>query len=298
MASTDDRVINGNTISAQIRTELKAEVDKLKADGLAVPGLVVILVGDRTDSATYVRMKEKACQEIGFNSTILRYPANIAQDEIVAKLKELNEDANVHGILVQVPLPEHMNEYEVLDVISREKDVDGFHPLNIGKLALKGHEPDFVPCTPKGCMELLKRSGVDVAGKKAVVLGRSNIVGIPISLLLLNANATVTVCHSRTKNVEEICRDADILVAAIGQPEYVKKDWVKEGAVIIDVGINSVPDATKKTGYRLVGDVSKDAYDRASKYTPVPGGVGPMTVAMLMQNTLQSARKWYAKQSK
>jgi len=199
----------------------------------------------------------------------------------------------VHGILVQLPLPSHINERKVLEAVNYDKDVDGFHPINIGNLAMKGHDPKFIPCTPKGCIELLKRENIEIDGKNAVVLGRSNIVGIPMALLLINHNATVTVCHSRTKDIPSIVKQADIIVAAVGKPEMVKKEWVKPGAVVIDVGINSVKDETRKSKSRLVGDVSRDVAEVAGRITPVPGGVGPMTVAMLLQNTLNSAKQQY-----
>ncbi|XP_049852445.1 uncharacterized protein LOC126331450 [Schistocerca gregaria] len=288
------KLIDGKATAADITSEIKKRVSELVQAGHPPPGITVLLIGDRTDSATYVSMKQRACQDIGFVSNIIKYPKDVDEDQIVKKLNELNSDPLVHGILVQLPLPPHLDEKRITGLISIEKDVDGFHVINMGKLAMKGHEPNTVPCTPKGCLELLKRYSIPISGKNAVVLGRSNIVGIPMALLLLNENATVTICHSKTENIPEICRTADILVAAIGRAQYVKRDWIKPGATIIDVGMNSIPDATKKSGYRLVGDVDPDAYDVAGMYTPVPGGVGPMTVAMLMQNTLNSALKWYA----
>jgi 5,10-methylene-tetrahydrofolate dehydrogenase/methenyl tetrahydrofolate cyclohydrolase len=219
-------------------------------------------------------------------------PADASQEEIEAVVRRLNDDPDIHGILVQLPLPNHIDEEKILSLISLEKDVDGFHPLNIGRLSMKGRDPLFIPCTPAGCIELLVRSGVEIEGKEAVVLGRSNIVGLPVSMLLLHRNATVTICHSRTKDLPATCRQADILVAAVGRPEMVKADWVKPGAAVIDVGINRVEDATKKRGYRLVGDVDFEDVNQVAGYlTPAPGGVGPMTIAMLMWNTLAGAKR-------
>lgn len=297
-------VIDGKAIAETIRGELKERVEQMKAELGVQPGLAVILVGERRDSATYVRSKKKACAEVGIESFGIDYPADVTQDELVAKIQELNADERVHGILVQLPLPPHINEHYVLDMILPEKDVDGLHPLNVAQLAnTKTHAPgrsawsfdaiDFhVSCTPQGCIELLDRSGVTIEGKNAVVLGRSNIVGIPVALLLMQRNATVTIAHSRTKDIEEVVGRADIVVAAVGRAEMVKGSWIKPGAVVIDVGINSVDDATKKNGYRLVGDVNyEECKEKASQITPVPGGVGPMTIAMLLRNTVNGARR-------
>lgn len=281
-------IIDGKAIAATIREEIKSEVSTMKTK----PGLAVVIVGERKDSQTYVRMKRKACEEVGIESFHAEIPETATEKEVLDVVKKFNADARVHGILVQLPLPKHMDEEKILAAISIEKDVDGFHPENIGKLAMKGHEPLFVPCTPKGCVELLKRSGVDPSGKNAVVVGRSNIVGMPAAMLLMGANATVTVVHSKTQNPKKICREADIIVAACGSAEMVKRDWVKPGAVVIDVGTNSVDDKTKKSGYRLVGDVDYENVRKvASKITPVPGGVGPMTIAMLLSNTLASGKR-------
>jgi 5,10-methylene-tetrahydrofolate dehydrogenase/methenyl tetrahydrofolate cyclohydrolase len=281
-------IIDGKAIAATIREEIKSEVSTMKTK----PGLAVVIVGERKDSQTYVRMKRKACEEVGIESFHAEIPGTATEKEVLDVVKKFNADARVHGILVQLPLPKHMDEEKILAAISIEKDVDGFHPENIGKLAMKGHEPLFVPCTPKGCVELLKRSGVDPSGKNAVVVGRSNIVGMPAAMLLMGANATVTVVHSKTQNSKKICREADIIVAACGSAEMVKRDWVKPGAVVIDVGTNSVDDKTKKSGYRLVGDVDYENVRKvASKITPVPGGVGPMTIAMLLSNTLASGKR-------
>jgi len=268
------------------------------------PGLAVILVVERRDSASYVKSKKAACAEIGINSYGIDYPATVTQDELLLKIDELNNDDKVNGILVQLPLPTHIDEQVVINRISPTKDVDGLHPLNVAQLAnTKTHAPGraawsfdsigfHVSCTPQGCIELLDRSGVQIEGKDAVVLGRSNIVGIPVALLLMQRNATVTIVHSRTRNMEEAIRRADIVVAAVGKAELVKGSWLKPGAVVIDVGINSVDDATKKAGYRLVGDVDfEDCKSHASLITPVPGGVGPMTIAMLLRNTVNGTRR-------
>jgi len=255
------------------------------------PGLAVVLVGERKDSQTYVRMKKQAAEKTGMRFWLKEIPETVQQQELLKIVQDLNADKEVHGLIIQLPLPAHIKEVEILDAVSYEKDIDGFHPLNIGALTMKGREPKFVPCTPKGCIELLERSGISLDGKHVVVLGRSNTVGIPAAMLALHKNATVSICHSRTKNIEEIVRQADVLIAAVGRAEMVKKEWLKEGVVVIDVGINSVPDATKKQGYRLVGDVDYEgARQKASLITPVPGGVGPMTVAMLLQNTLNAAK--------
>jgi 5,10-methylene-tetrahydrofolate dehydrogenase/methenyl tetrahydrofolate cyclohydrolase len=285
-------IIDGKAIAAEIRQEVKTEVERLKAKYGKVPGLATVLVGDNPASATYVRMKGQACEELGMYSVKPTLPADATQEQVEGLVRELNADPSIHGILVQLPLPPHLNERAVLSAISLEKDVDGFHPINIGRLAMKGHEPLFIPCTPYGVMVLLERTGVKLEGSRAVVLGRSNIVGLPVSLLLLHANATVTVCHSRTRDLPSVTREADVLVVAVGRPEMVRGDWVKPGAVVIDVGINQVPDPTRKSGYRLVGDVAFDEVKEvASAITPVPGGVGPMTIAMLMQNTLRAFKR-------
>ncbi|CAN6561484.1 unnamed protein product [Malus baccata var. baccata] len=256
-----------------------------------VPGLAVVIVGTRKDSQSYVSMKRKACAEVGIKSVDIDLPENVSQDDLIAKVHELNATSDVHGILVQLPLPNHINEEKVLSEISIEKDVDGFHPLNIGKLAMKGREPLFLPCTPKGCLELLSRSGISIRGKKAVVVGRSNIVGLPVSLLLLKADATVTVVHSRTPDPESFIREADIVIAAAGQAMMIKGSWIKPGAAVIDVGTNAIDDPSRKSGYRLVGDVDfQEVCKVAGWVTPVPGGVGPMTVAMLLKNTLDGAK--------
>ncbi|XP_066362425.1 bifunctional protein FolD 2-like [Miscanthus floridulus] len=286
------QIIDGKAIAADVRREVAVDVAALSSAHGLVPGLAVVIVGSRKDSQTYVNMKRKACAEVGICSIDVDLPEDISEPALVAEVHRLNADPAVHGILVQLPLPKHINEEKILSEISIEKDVDGFHPLNIGKLAMKGREPLFVPCTPKGCMELLSRSGVSVKGKRAVVVGRSNIVGLPVSLLLLKADATVSIVHSRTPDPESIVREADIVIAAAGQAMMIKGDWIKPGAAVIDVGTNSVDDPTRKSGYRLVGDVDFAAVSKVAGYlTPVPGGVGPMTVAMLLKNTVDGAKR-------
>ncbi|HRV91861.1 MAG TPA: bifunctional methylenetetrahydrofolate dehydrogenase/methenyltetrahydrofolate cyclohydrolase FolD [Anaerolineae bacterium] len=286
------QIIDGKAIAATIRGEIKAEVDAMQTRYSQVPGLATVLVGERKDSQTYVRMKKKACAEVGIASFSHDLPADISQADLLKVVQDLNAHPEVNGILVQLPLPDHINEEEILSAISLTKDVDGFHPINIGRLSMKRRAPLFVPCTPKGCIELLDRSGVEIEGRRAVVLGRSNIVGLPVAMLLLHRNATLTICHSRTQNLPQIVREADILIAAVGRPEMVKGDWIKPGAVVIDVGMNAVDDPAAAKGYRLVGDVAFDeAREVASAITPVPGGVGPMTIAMLLRNTLDGAKR-------
>jgi 5,10-methylene-tetrahydrofolate dehydrogenase/methenyl tetrahydrofolate cyclohydrolase len=286
------QLIDGKGTAATIQEEIRVEVEQLKAEHGVVPGLATVLVGENPASQFYVRSKQKRCAEIGIQSFGHNLPASASQEEVDELVAELNADPQVNGILVQLPLPKHLNEEQVLAAIGLDKDVDGFHPVNIGRLSMKGREPMFVPCTPSGCIELLDRYGIEIEGREAVVLGRSNIVGLPVSMLLLHRNATVTICHSRTKDLPATCRRADILIAAVGRPEMVKADWVKPGAAVIDVGINRVGDSTRKRGYRLVGDVDFEAVkDVAGYLTPVPGGVGPMTIAMLLRNTLVGAKR-------
>ncbi|KAF8029691.1 hypothetical protein BT93_E2195 [Corymbia citriodora subsp. variegata] len=286
------KVIDGKYVSKLIRDEVAAEVSRMKEAIGVVPGLAVVLVGERKDSATYVRNKKKACESVGINSFEVHLPEDSKEEEVVKFISGFNDDPSVHGILVQLPLPSHMNEQSILNAVSIEKDVDGFHPLNIGRLAMRGREPLFVPCTPKGCIELLHRYGISIKGKRAVVIGRSNIVGMPAALLLQREDATISIVHSRTQNAEEITREADIIIAAVGQPNMVRGSWIKPGAVIIDVGINPVEDSKSSRGYKLVGDVCyEEACKVASAITPVPGGVGPMTIAMLLSNTLTSAKR-------
>jgi methylenetetrahydrofolate dehydrogenase (NADP+)/methenyltetrahydrofolate cyclohydrolase len=285
------QLIDGKAIAQKVREEVALEVAKRTAEGRPQPVLATVLVGDRPDSASYVASKGKACQELGMGSISEHLPADATQAQVEDLVRRLNADPAVNGILVQLPMPPHIDEERVLALINIEKDVDGFSPLNIGRLAQKGREPLFVPCTPYGCIYLLEQAGVKIEGANAVVLGRSNIVGMPAALLLIGKNATVTVCHSRTKDIAAVVRQADILIAAIGKTEFVRGDWIKPGAAIIDVGINSVPDATKKSGHRLVGDVNfAEAKEVAGFITPVPGGVGPMTIAMLMKNTLRASQ--------
>ncbi|XP_057439295.1 bifunctional protein FolD 2 [Lotus japonicus] len=285
-------VIDGKAVANTIRSEIADEVRLLSQKYGKVPGLAVVIVGNRKDSQSYVGMKRKACAELGIKSFDIDLPEQASEAEVIKQVHELNANPDVHGILVQLPLPKHINEDKVLTEISLEKDVDGFHPLNIGKLAMKGRDPLFLPCTPKACIELLSRSGVSIKGKKAVVVGRSNIVGLPASLLLLKEDATVTIVHSHTSQPESIIREADIVIAAAGQPMMIKGSWIKPGAAVIDVGTNAVDDPTKKSGYRLVGDVDFEEASKVAGYiTPVPGGVGPMTVTMLLKNTLEGAKR-------
>jgi methylenetetrahydrofolate dehydrogenase (NADP+)/methenyltetrahydrofolate cyclohydrolase len=295
------QLIDGTAIAQKVRDEVKEKVAKRIAAGKSQPGLATVLVGERIDSATYVSMKQKACAELGMTSFHHPVPADISQEDLEKLIKQLNADPTVHGILVQLPLPDHLDEERILQLISIEKDVDGFSPINLGRLAQKGREPLFVPCTPYGCIYLLKEAGVKIAGANAVVLGRSNIVGMPAALLLIKENATVTVVHSRTKDIPAVMRDADIIIAAIGRAEMVRGEWIKPGAAVIDVGINGIPmlnedgspvisQKTGKPRQKLVGDVNfAEAKEVAGFITPVPGGVGPMTIAMLMANTLRAA---------
>ncbi|MGI5869030.1 MAG: bifunctional methylenetetrahydrofolate dehydrogenase/methenyltetrahydrofolate cyclohydrolase FolD [Kiritimatiellia bacterium] len=284
-------LINGLEISAAIRAECAAAAAQLAAAG-NTPGLAVILVGEDPASVSYVTAKERACKETGIRSFVLRLPADTPQSRLLAEIRRLNGDAAVHGILVQLPLPRRIDESEVIRMIVPEKDVDGFHPVSLGKLVLG--EDTFVSCTPAGIVEMLKRSGVETAGRHVVVVGRSNIVGKPVANLLLqkSANATVTVCHTGTRDLGTFTRQADILIVAAGRPGTVTADMVKPGAVVIDVGVNRVPDASKKSGFRLVGDTDFAGVSAvASRITPVPGGVGPMTIAMLLSNTIKAARQ-------
>jgi len=283
-------VIDGKAIGEQIRQQVSLEVQARLQSGKAVPGLATVLVGDDPGSQAYVRSKHKACLEAGLQSFAHELPASSSQSEVEDLVKKLNDDPNVHGIQVQLHLPRGLDEERVLSLIRLEKDVDGFHPVNIVRLAQKGRDPFFVPCTPAGVMYMLNRELPTLEGVNAVVLGRSNIVGMPVALLLVRANATVTICHSRTKDLANVVRQADVLVAAVGRAEMVRGDWIKPGAVVIDVGINRVEDSSRPKGYRLVGDVAYDeAAQVAGAITPVPGGVGPMTIAMLLKSTLHAA---------
>lgn len=283
------QIIDGKAIAAQVRGEVAEKVSALKAKGIT-PCLAVILVGENPASVSYVTGKQKALAEVGMADRSMHLPESTSEDELLNIIDELNNDDSVHGILVQLPLPKHINEEKVLLSIKPEKDVDGFHPMNVGNLVIG--KKAFLPCTPHGIIVLLEKMGIETSGKHAVVIGRSNIVGKPVSLLLVRkeTNCTVTICHTGTKNMAEITRQADILIAAVGRPHTVTKDMVKPGAVVIDVGVNRIPDSTKKSGFRLVGDCDySDLLETASYITPVPGGVGPMTIAMLMFNTLESA---------
>jgi len=289
------QIIDGKAIAAQVRAEVKAEVEAWVQAGHRPPYLAVILVGDNPASASYVRGKTKAAAEVGIASDTLHFDTSISEAELLAEIARLNDDEGVDGILVQLPLPDHIDPSRVLNAIRPDKDVDGFHPINAGRLLLG--EPGFVPATPAGILELLRRSGIETTGKHAVVVGRSNIVGRPLAALLLHRgiDATVTVCHSRTQDLAALTRTADILVAAIGRPRYITADMVREGAVVIDVGINRVDDPSHPRGYRLVGDVDFEAVvEKAGWITPVPGGVGPMTIALLLRNTLYAAQRRYA----
>jgi methylenetetrahydrofolate dehydrogenase (NADP+)/methenyltetrahydrofolate cyclohydrolase len=285
-------IIDGKKAAKSIRDAVRVEILDRISKGLPIPGLATVLVGDDPASQSYVRAKHRACEEAGITSFAVNLPGDILQSELEKKISDLADNPNVHGILIQLPLPSGLDEEKVLNVVPLEKDVDGFHPINIGRLAQKERLPLFAPCTPSGIIYLLKEFTDTLVGKRAVVLGRSNIVGMPVSLLLVKENATVTICHSRTEDISSITKEADILVAAIGRPGMVKGDWIKPGAVVIDVGVNRVDDSHKEKGYRLVGDVDfEEAIHVASAITPVPGGVGPLTIAMLMKNTLIAAER-------
>ncbi len=287
-------LIDGKKTASEIRSELKIEISKLAQLGKNIPGLVAILVGESPASEIYVRSKAKACEEIGMRSKVEKLSANIDEEELLALVRKYNNDNNYHGILVQLPLPKHISEDKVIETISPKKDVDGFHPISIGNLVIG--KDTFVSCTPAGIQELLTRYKIETKGKHVVVLGRSNIVGKPIANIMLQkkegANSIVTICHSATKNISFYTRQADILIAAIGSPNFVKSDMVKEGVVVIDVGINRVEDKNSKKGYRVVGDVEFDSVAPLTSFiTPVPGGVGPMTIAMLLKNTFKAYMK-------
>ncbi|MCD6287684.1 MAG: bifunctional methylenetetrahydrofolate dehydrogenase/methenyltetrahydrofolate cyclohydrolase FolD [Candidatus Hydrogenedentes bacterium] len=289
------QIIDGKQIAADMRAEMKTEITRMKDEHGLEPGLAVVLVGEDPASQVYVRMKKKACDELGVVSFEYKLSAATPEQELLDLVDTLNADDRVHGILVQLPLPGHIDENKVLIAILPEKDVDGFHPVNVGKMLIG--EPGFLPCTPHGVQVLLQRAGCDPAGKHVVVVGRSNIVGKPVAAILMQkkdgANATVTVCHSRTKDLAAVTRQGDILIAAIGRPAMITADMVKPGAAVIDVGVNRVDDPNAKRGYRLVGDVDFDAVKEVAGYiTPVPGGVGPMTITMLMANTIESAKRF------
>jgi methylenetetrahydrofolate dehydrogenase (NADP+) / methenyltetrahydrofolate cyclohydrolase len=289
-------LLDGKAIAAEVREAVATEVAAMVAAGQPKPGLATVLVGENPASQVYVSSKQKACAQAGIESFGFKLPATASQDEVDGLVRELNQDERVNGILVQLPLPGGLDEERVLSTISIEKDVDGFHPLNIGRLAQKGRDPLFIPCTPFGVMYMLEHLGVKLEGANAVVLGRSNIVGMPVALLMVRANATTTICHSRTRDLPAVCASADVLVAAVGRAQMVRGNWVKPGAVVIDVGINRIDDPTHPKGSRLVGDVHFDEVKEvASAITPVPGGVGPMTIAMLLKNTVRAAQAANAK---
>ena len=291
------QLIDGKATAAQIKQEIADEVKKVVAGGHKRPHLAAILVGHDGGSETYVKNKVIACEACGFTSTLIRFEDDITEQQLLDKVKELNEDDNIDGYIVQLPLPKHIDEQKIIMAIDYRKDVDGFHPVNVGRMAIG--LPCFISATPLGIITLLKRYGIETSGKKCVILGRSNIVGKPMAQLMMQKNygdATVTVCHSHSANLKEECRQADIIIAAIGRPDFVTADMVKDGAVIVDVGTTRVPDATKKSGYRLNGDVKFDEVaPKCSFITPVPGGVGPMTICSLMKNTLSAGKKEYYK---
>ncbi len=293
MAEQTYTLLDGKATSAEIKAEIAQEVAQRLREGKPAPHLVAILVGHDGGSETYVASKIKTCSELGFRSTLIRFEEDVTEARLLETIEKLNHDDDVHGFIVQLPLPKHINEQRIIEAVDPRKDVDGFHPINVGRMSIG--LPCFVSATPQGIIELLKRYKVDTRGKHCVVLGRSNIVGKPMAQLLLHkgnpGDCTVTVCHSRTPNIKELCLEADIIVAALGVPEFLKADMVRPGAVIIDVGTTRVPDASKKSGFRLSGDVAFDEVaPKASYITPVPGGVGPMTIVSLMLNTLQAAR--------
>lgn len=287
------KILRGKELAEKMRQEMKSEIDELKTHHNLVPGLAVVLIGDNPASLSYVKGKEKACAQVGILSREYKFDADYKEEQLLKLIRELNNDPSIHGILVQLPLPDHINEEKILYAIDPTKDVDGFHPVNIGKMMIGA--PSFLPCTPHGIQQLLLRNNIEISGKHVVIVGRSNIVGKPLAMILvqknLGANATVTMCHTRTKNMAELTKLADILVVAAGRPHTVNADMVKQGAVVIDVGVNRVEDKTKKRGYRLIGDVEFDEVsEKASAISPVPGGVGPMTITMLLHNTIQSAK--------
>jgi methylenetetrahydrofolate dehydrogenase (NADP+)/methenyltetrahydrofolate cyclohydrolase len=283
-------IIDGAAIAERMRAGIAQEAARFTARYGIPPGLGAVLAGDNPASAQYVRMKRRACEQVGFTSTAYMLDASSTQDQVDDAIRRLNDDPAVHGILVQLPLPPQIDEERALRLVSLDKDVDGFHPINIGMLGMKGREPLFTPATPTGCMVLLRESGAVLEGANAVVVGRSNIVGLPVALMLMKANATVTVCHSRTRDLPDIVRRADIVIAAIGRPEYIKGSWIKPGATVIDVGTNKIDDPSAEKGYRYVGDVEfETAKEVAGAITKVPGGVGPMTITMLLQNTMKAA---------
>lgn len=288
------QLIDGKVISEQIKAEIAQEVEAIKKSGGKVPHLAAILVGNDGASETYVAHKVKDCEQVGFKSTLVRFDASVSEDTLINEIKKINADNDIDGLIVQLPVPKHISENKIIETIDPTKDVDGFHPINIGRMVIG--LPAYVSATPAGIIELLRRYKIQTAGKNCVVIGRSNIVGKPISNLLIQktdvGDATVTICHSRTKNLKEVCQNADIIIAALGQPEFVTAEMVKEGAVVIDVGITRVESKTTKSGFKLIGDVKFDEVaPKCSYITPVPGGVGPMTRVSLLQNTMLSAKK-------
>ena len=285
-------IIDGRKVAKGIQGDIKAAAKVFSIQNGYAPGLGVVLAGDDPASAMYVRMKRRACERVGILSEARILPAASTQDAVEDAVRSFNDDPSIHGILVQLPLPDHMDEEAVLNEISLEKDVDGIHPMNLGRLGMRGRIPTFTPATPTGVMLLIEETGETIEGKRAAVIGRSNIVGLPVALMLTNANATVTICHSRTRDLPDVVGNADIVVAAVGRPEYVKGGWLKPGAIVIDVGSNSVPDPESEKGYRYVGDVEFETARSVAGYiTKVPGGVGPMTITMLLSNTLKAARQ-------
>ncbi|KAB1214226.1 Bifunctional protein FolD 1, mitochondrial [Morella rubra] len=285
-------VIDGKSIAQDIKVRIAGEIRRTKAAIGKCPGLAVVLVGERRDSRTYINIKLRACEEVGIATQIAKLPENCTETELLDVVSDFNEDPSVHGIIVQLPLPQHLDEEKIMTVVSPEKDVDGFHPLNMGNLAMRGREPLFIPCAPKGCLELLLRFGVEIIGKKSVVIGRSKIVGLPISFLLQRHHATVCTVHPYTKKPEEIISQADIVVSDVGIPNMVRGNWLKPGAVVIDMGTNLVKDPSSRSGFCVTGDVCyKEAIKVVSAITPVPGGVGPVTIAMLLSNTLDSSKR-------
>jgi len=283
-------IIDGRAVAERIRAEIAESASKFHEKFGYQPGLGAVLAGDDPASVTYVRMKQRACENVGIRSVAHEVAADTSQDTVEEIVAELNADPKIHGILVQLPLPDHIDEEHVLSLVSLDKDVDGFHPINIGKLGMKGRDPLFTPATPTGCMVLLEEAGVDLNGANAVVVGRSNIVGLPVALMLLKANATVTVAHSRTKDLPGLLKQADVVIAAAGCPEFIKGEWLKTGAAVIDVGTNKIDDPSRERGYRFVGDVDFESVkDVVGAITKVPGGVGPMTITMLLQNTVKAA---------
>jgi methylenetetrahydrofolate dehydrogenase (NADP+)/methenyltetrahydrofolate cyclohydrolase len=287
-------LLDGKKLSQEIKEELKQEVARIKAEGGKIPHLAAILVGNDGASETYVQSKVRSCEEVGFHSTLVRFEETITENQLLEKIREFNQNPEIDGFIVQLPLPKHISETKVIEAIAPEKDVDGFHPINIGRMAK--NLPAYIPATPFGILQMLERYQIDTTGKHCVVVGRSNIVGSPISILMARnskiGNATVTLCHSRTQNLKFHTQQADIVIVALGKPEFLKADMVKEGVVVIDVGITRIADASRKTRYRIVGDVAfEEVSQKASYITPVPGGVGLMTVTSLMQNTLLAAKK-------